>query len=130
MWQLINRKTNTIEHGPGPLPENWGPIFGVPTMAAEDPDKIKDLSWLPAYADYSWEEVEDLPEEEQAVSDSGEVAWSKACNLLAESDYAMLPDVEMTNEMRARWIDYRRALRTIRTQPGFPASIEWPIKPA
>jgi len=36
----------------------------------------------------------------------------------------------MTSGDKALWIEYRRALRDIRLQAGFPTSIVWPAKPA
>lgn len=43
--------------------------------------------------------------------------------LLAETDYAALPDSpEMSDAMKA----YRQALRDVPTQSGFPTDITWP----
>ena len=41
----------------------------------------------------------------------------------------MLSDVPMTAGDKAKWIEYRRGLREIRLQPGFPDSIQWPARP-
>ena len=46
--------------------------------------------------------------------------------LLAETDYAALPDTpEMSDAMTA----YRQALRDVPAQEGFPSDITWPEKP-
>ena len=46
--------------------------------------------------------------------------------LLAETDYAALPDTpEMSDAMTA----YRQALRDVPAQEGFPTNITWPEKP-
>ena len=46
--------------------------------------------------------------------------------LLAETDYAALPDTpEMSDAMTA----YRQALRDVAAQEGFPTNITWPEKP-
>lgn len=46
--------------------------------------------------------------------------------LLAESDFSQLPDAPVNS---AAWATYRQALRDVPEQPGFPQTIEWPVKP-
>jgi len=46
---------------------------------------------------------------------------------LQACDWTQLPDVPL--ETRAAWAEYRRALRDITEQPGFPDNIEWPEPP-
>lgn len=110
---------------PQPLPENWGPIFGLSGFV----DRINDLSWLgDAYADMGWFEMGDAPPAPLPSSEA-ELAWDRAKKMLAESDWAMLPDVPMTSGDKAAWIEYRQALRDIRLQPQFPSNIQWPVRP-
>jgi hypothetical protein len=45
--------------------------------------------------------------------------------LLAETDWAVLPDVTAP----AGYLEYRQALRDITAQAGFPENVDWPIKP-
>lgn len=45
--------------------------------------------------------------------------------LLAETDFYALSDNVMTVEMA----EYRKSLRDITIQPGFPQDVKWPIKP-
>ena len=47
--------------------------------------------------------------------------------LLQKSDYTQLVDVTVANALE--WKVYRKALRDITTQPGFPTSINWPEPP-
>ena len=125
MWQLRKLSTNEALSEAGPLPNNWGPIFGMAGIQ----DKLGDLSWLGEnYADQGWIQVEG---EINAVSNStpAELQWQKAKDLLRESDWAVLPDVPMLNETRQKWIAYRSELREVRSQKGFPENITWPIKP-
>lgn len=75
-----------------------------------------------------WVEVGDAPSG-PVTSSAGELAWDRAKKMLAESDWSMLPDVPMTSGTKAAWIEYRRALREIRLQPGFPDAIQWPKVP-
>jgi hypothetical protein len=93
-------------------------------------DRLGDLSWLgDAYADQGWFVVGESPAE-PVQSTEAELAWEKAKTMLAESDWSMLSDVPMTAGNKALWIEYRRALREIRLQAGFPSDIQWPSKPA
>ena len=125
LWQLKNLKTGAALNEPQKLPENWGPIFGMSGMI----DRIGDLSWIgDAYADLGWVVVGEAPPE-PAQSTSAELAWDRAKKLLAESDWSMLPDVPMTAGQKSAWIAYRKALREIRLQAGFPDNIQWPKAP-
>lgn len=126
MWQLKKLSTGEALNEPQKLPENWGPIFGMAGVQ----DKLGDLSWLgDAYADNGWFVVGEAPAD-PVLSSAAELEWEKAKTLLAQSDWSMLPDVPMTAGDKALWIEYRRALREIRLQTGFPNDIQWPSKPA
>ena len=125
MWQLIKLSTNEALSEAGPLPNNWGPIFGMVGVQ----DKLGDLSWLgESYADQGWVQVEG---ETNAVAEAtpAELVWEKAKVLLRESDWSVLSDVPMYNETRQKWIAYRKALREIKYQAGFPTNVTWPTKP-
>ena len=126
LWQLKKLSTGEALNAPQKLPENWGPIFGLAGIQ----DQLGDLSWLgEAYADQGWAVVGEAPAE-PAQSTEAELAWEKAKQLLRDSDWSMLSDVPMTSGDKALWIEYRRALREIRLQTGFPTDIQWPSKPA
>jgi hypothetical protein len=58
-------------------------------------------------------------------------AREKRNQLLAESDWTQLPDARaaMGAEKATEWDAYRQALRDVPQQPGFPAEINWPVKP-
>ena len=93
-------------------------------------DQLGDLSWLGnEYTDQAWVEVDDHSVQEAAPINKAEVAWERAKILLRESDWAMLSDVPMLNEERARWVEYRAKLRNIRSSEGFPENIIWPNEP-
>lgn len=125
LWQLKNLSSGKALNEPQKLPENWGPIFGLSGFI----DKIGDLSWLGnAYNDTGWVIVGDAPPD-PATSTKAELAWERAKQLLRESDWSMLPDVPMTSGTKALWMEYRRALRDIRLQAGFPNDIQWPVCP-
>ena len=125
LWQLKKLSTGEALNEPQKLPENWGPIFGLAGIQ----DRIGDLSWLgEAYNDQGWVIVGE--ETDTAVTRTpSELAWLDAKQLLKDADWSVLPDVPMLAGKRTEWIEYRSALRDIRTQPDFPTSINWPLKP-
>ena len=125
LWQLKKISTNETLSEPQLLPENWGPIFGLPGIQ----DQLGDLSWLgDNYKDMGWFVVGDAPPG-PLESTVGQIVWERAKKLLSESDWSMLPDVIMTSSKKSEWIEYRRLLREIKSQTGFPNEVEWPKIP-
>ena len=117
--------TNEALNEAGPLPSNWGPIFGMEGMR----DRIGDLSWLgEAYKDTGWVEVEGVVAV-MAEATPEWIAWNEAKTMLANSDWSMLSDISMTVSEKQSWIEYRRELRNLRDQSGFPHDILWPNEP-
>lgn len=49
---------------------------------------------------------------------------------IAASDWAVLPDVPLTDAEQAAWRVYRQALRDVTRQATFPQSVEWPVIPS
>jgi len=49
--------------------------------------------------------------------------------LLSVSDWAVLPDVGLSDAKKAEYLVYRQALRDVPEQSGFPTNISWPTKP-
>ena len=47
-------------------------------------------------------------------------------NLLFECDWTQLPDAPVDQQA---WANYRKSLRDITNNPGFPGSVVWPYKP-
>ena len=130
LWQLRNLTTNENLGEPQELPLDWEGIFGLHGFV----DKLGDLTWLgnPAIKDLGWFDtgilIPPLPITE--VVESNEVKVKKTARIfLSESDWAMLPDVPMTKGDRIKWEEYRRSLREIKLQSGFPDDIKWPAKP-
>lgn len=56
-------------------------------------------------------------------------ARAKRVALLAACDYFVMPDYDAEAEALARVQAYRKALRDLPTQEGFPRAIAWPDKP-
>lgn len=53
----------------------------------------------------------------------------KRNKLLSETDYLVLPDSPISDNYRQSIMIYRKRLRDITEQSGFPKNIDWPIKP-
>jgi len=124
LWQLKKLSTNEPQGEVQKLPENWGPVFGMAGIQ----DKLGDLSWLgDAYADLGWVVVGEMTP--PAEADEKTLANARAENDLRASDWTMLPDVPMTVAKREEWIQYRKVLREVSLQTGFPTEIRWPTKP-
>lgn len=111
--------------------------YGVyPVVAVPRPDAIGGVNWVsegaPAYVDGQWTQVWIIttytPEEVTEIT-AGVAARARAerTRRLQECDWTQGRDVQLTND--AAWVAYRQALRDISTQPGFPTSIDWPVKP-
>jgi len=48
---------------------------------------------------------------------------------LMQTDWTMLPDSPLSNDLKQLFIEYRQALRDVPQQEGFPLNIEWPTHP-
>jgi hypothetical protein len=69
----------------------------------------------------SWVQLENVG---QLMAES---ARATRDSLLLSSDWTQLPDVPA--QLKQAWATYRQALRDITNQPGFPATIDWPVQP-
>lgn len=127
LWQLKKITNNQPLNEPQPLPENWGPIFGMSGFI----ERLSDLSWLgPDYADQGWFVVgEDSNSTTITTQSKSDEVWERSKQLLRDSDWSVLPDVIMTKADKESWYEYRKALREIKLQPGFPNEVQWPSAP-
>ena len=76
-----------------------------------------------AYAYFDYDVGEWTTDQEYAAED----VRAQRDALLAETDWTQLPDVPAAT--KAKWQAYRKALRDVTKQPGFPLQINWPEKP-
>ena len=123
LWQLRNPKTGENLSDPQPLPENWGPIFGMEGVK----DRLGDLSWL-GITDQAWFEIEvpdPVVEFDQKAFIDGQIKYFLEQSL----PMVAIDNISMTKEQRATWIEYRRLLSEIHLQVGYPKDVYWPPRP-
>lgn len=53
----------------------------------------------------------------------------KRNELIAETDYLVMPDYPLDEDRKATVMAYRQALRDVPEQAGFPRQIDWPVRP-
>tara|TARA_R110000803_G_scaffold161837_1_gene225457 strand:- start:739 stop:1104 length:366 start_codon:yes stop_codon:yes gene_type:complete len=121
MWQLKKLSTNEALSEAGPLPNNWGPIFGLHGFQ----EKLGDLAWLgPSYADQGW--VELSLEEQEAIATAKVMA--EVQTLKAEA-IEKLSDKAITVENKAAWNTYLLALDSVCLCVDFSTNPTFPVKP-
>ena len=67
--------------------------------------------------------------EEPSVEELAKQVRMKRDNLLARSDYYVMPDYPSTEEALEEVKTYRQALRDITKRDGFPTKVTWPTIP-
>jgi len=82
---------------------------------------LKCLSKFEAY-DFAVEHPDPLTPEDWA-----QINVDTAKNLLSDSDWAALPDVNLQNKLE--WFEYRERLREIMSSPPLEEIQVWPVKP-
>jgi hypothetical protein len=127
-WQLKKLSSGEALNEAQRLPENWGPIFGMAGIQ----DRLGDLSWLgEAYADQGWVQVPEPTPPEPTEEELKATALAQIEHFLEASTQMVAADnTSMTKAQRVAWIEYRRLLREIPLQVGFPKEIFWPAAPA
>lgn len=121
MWQLRKLSTNEALSEAGPLPNNWGPIFGLHGFL----EKIGDLSWVgPTYADKGWVE---LTETEQEVIRKAKVMARVETEKALATEKLNNPAITVGEKIA--WEDYLLALDAVCLCPDFDCDPKFPIKP-
>jgi len=121
MWQLRKLSTNEALSEPGPLPNNWGPIFGLHGFQ----EKLGDLSWLgPSYADRGWVELTEAEEKSLQVA----AVMGKVQTLKIETE-EKLKNPNLTVELKIALNEYLLALDSVCLCPDFDCDPKFPIKP-
>lgn len=121
MWQLRKLSTNEPLSEPGPLPNNWGPIFGLSGFI----EKIGDLSWISSdYADQGWVELteaEELVITASYVMDKVKIAKIEANEALSN------PDITVGDKVA--WNEYLLALDDVCSCSAYNLNPAFPEKP-
>jgi hypothetical protein len=121
MWQLRKLSTNEALSEAGPLPNNWGPIFGLHGFR----EKLGDLSWLgPFYADKGWVE---LTEAEQEALRKAEVMSRVEVEKITARTALSNPTI--TVGQKIAWNEYLLALDYVCLCPDFDCDPKFPIRP-
>lgn len=71
-------------------------------------------------------DIEDW-EKNERISNQWKIVRDSRNQLLTESDWTQLPDVNLPNKLE--WVEYRENLRNITNQTENPFDIMWPNKP-
>ncbi len=120
LWQLKNPQTGENIGGLQPLPENWGPIFGMEGVK----DRLGDLSWL-GITDRCWVEV-DAPDPSSAlqnnVNEQIKVRFDEASAAIANTS-------TLSKAQWQAWVEYQKKLQNIPLQPNYPNEVLWPTRP-
>ena len=121
MWQLRRLSTNEPLSAAGPLPNNWGPIFGLSGFL----EKIGDLSWISSdYADQGWVE---LTEAEELIVAASYVI-DKAGKLRTEANNA-LSNPAITMGDKVAWNEYLLELDDVCSRSAYELNPAFPVKP-
>lgn len=116
--QLVGRP-----HVPGDWqPGRWYVVRGQPRELPPHPDSADHIVWQWDLATESWSV--DLPRTEQRAREQRERLFAFVDKVSPMWWAAMTPAQQ--SEATA----YRQAILDITRQPGWPAMIEWPLKPA
>lgn len=149
--QYIKVKNNVVDGLPQDLPASWG---NISNFYALDLESLKNYGWYPYEQEdiilneneiivewvYHIEEnkvirraikreltVDEINHQQSIfVEKKWEKIRTKRNELLLESDWTQLQDVEVPNKQS--WILYRKSLRDI-TKTGDPELVIWPSKP-
>tara|TARA_R110000803_G_scaffold176170_1_gene238651 strand:- start:846 stop:1217 length:372 start_codon:yes stop_codon:yes gene_type:complete len=121
MWQLRKLSTNEALSEAGPLPNNWGPIFGLHGFL----EKIGDLSWVgPTYADKGWVELTDV--EQTQIKMKGVTSRKNQEEAFVAQK---LKDLSLTVEQKAKWVEYLLSLDLVSLQADAAHNPRFPSRP-
>ncbi len=113
--------TNEALSEAGPLPNNWGPIFGLAGIK----EKLGDLSWIgPDYVDQGWIELS-AEEEKQIKTNRNLDRINEEKNKALEA----LEDAGLTVGDMFLWKEYVMALEATRLKPDLETNLELPTCP-
>ena len=80
------------------------------------------------YQNWQFEPMTDAQKSEATSKRADEVRADRNRRLLF-SDWTQLPDNALSSDKKLLWTEYRKNLRDISSQQGFPWDIQWPQQP-
>jgi hypothetical protein len=75
--------------------------------------------------------VSDMNDEAKAAKDAeaAKAVRAQRDRLIAETDWIVIKNLELNQNVPGIWEVYRQNLRDVPAQAGFPHDITWPVKP-
>lgn len=94
-------------------------------------DRLGDLSWLgEAYANQGWVQVDAQPPAEATREEKIAAVAAQIAQRINESDPMVAADnAIMTKGKRIEWLEYRKQVKEVILQAGYPNTILWPTPP-
>ncbi len=130
-----NPQTSFPKNPPDALLADYG-VFSVKlTERPEcDPRTERLEEGAPVLIDGLWTQAWDivaLTDDEIAARDEAQADQIRAerTQRLSDTDWTQVDDAPLSNVQKAAWAAYRRALRDIPQQAGFPWDVVWPETP-
>lgn len=111
-------------------------VFRVAEPAAPDYDSRTQrlVTQQPTLVDGVWTVTRAVVQKDQAQIDHEHQQKASSVRgqrdrLLAETDWIVIKNLELNQNIPGIWEVYRQALRDIPTQVGFPHNVTWPEQP-
>lgn len=75
--------------------------------------------------------VSEMDDEAKAAKDAeaAKAVRAKRDALIAETDWIVIKNLELNQNVPGIWEVYRQNLRDVPSQAGFPHNVTWPVKP-
>ncbi len=113
------------ELGMDPVFETPAPEITVYQTAFKDGVEQVADKWV-----WKWA-VSDMDDEAKATKDAeaAKAVRAQRDRLIAETDWIVIKNLELNQNVPGIWEVYRQNLRDVPAQAGFPHDITWPVKP-
>lgn len=132
------RKDNPNTSFPKQISDSILTEFGVVTVLEVSPPTVEySKTWheiTPVLEDGVWKQaysVSDLSAEELNAKDAEAAKGVRTTRdkLIAETDWIVIKNLELNQNVPGVWEVYRQNLRDVPAQAGFPHNVTWPTKP-
>ncbi len=113
------------ELGMDPVFETPAPEITVYQTAFKDGVEQVADKWV-----WKWA-VSDMDDEAKATKDAeaAKAVRAQRDRLIAETDWIVIKNLELNQNVPGIWEVYRQNLRDVPSQAGFPHNVTWPVKP-